>query len=295
MAMVLADAAVSERWITDAELDANPGLVKTMSVKPPRGSGRVRLVEIAGLDLQPCGGTHVRRTGEIGTVAVTQIEKKGKLNRRSGSRWGDDPPFRAAAAPLPETAPDDRRNNQADPATLARRRPSPVLGDQRRRRGAALLLSQRPGTAETEALIDEASEALAQLGFGFLAVERKADGALIGGAGLSRPGREVPGDDRARSAGSSGAATAAGLCDRSLPGPVRLRLDAARPRRRHRIHLGDQPAVAARHDKDRHDPPRRGGFDDITVPPGRALRPHVLYRATKPLGPHRASGAAASR
>ena len=80
--MVATDAAVSERWITDAELDANPGLVKTMSVQPPRGSGRVRLVEIEGIDLQPCGGTHVRRTGEIGGVAVTQIEKKGKQNRR---------------------------------------------------------------------------------------------------------------------------------------------------------------------------------------------------------------------
>jgi misacylated tRNA(Ala) deacylase len=80
--MVEADAPVTERWITDAELDANPGLVKTMSVQPPRGSGRIRLVEIAGLDLQPCGGTHVRSTGEIGAVAVTQIEKKGKQNRR---------------------------------------------------------------------------------------------------------------------------------------------------------------------------------------------------------------------
>jgi misacylated tRNA(Ala) deacylase len=76
------DAPVSERWITDEELDANPGLVKTMSVKPPRGSGRVRLVEIAGIDLQPCGGTHVRTTGEIGGVVVTDIEKKGKQNRR---------------------------------------------------------------------------------------------------------------------------------------------------------------------------------------------------------------------
>ncbi len=76
------DAAVSFRWITDAELDANPGLVKTMSVKPPRGSGRVRLVEIAGIDLQPCGGTHVRRTGETGRLSVTAIEKKGKQNRR---------------------------------------------------------------------------------------------------------------------------------------------------------------------------------------------------------------------
>ncbi|MBX3536828.1 MAG: alanyl-tRNA editing protein [Chelatococcus sp.] len=81
-AMAAQDAAVSERWITDDELLANPSLVKTMSVKPPMGTGRVRLVEIAGLDLQPCGGTHVRRTGEIGSVAVTGIEKKGKQNRR---------------------------------------------------------------------------------------------------------------------------------------------------------------------------------------------------------------------
>jgi misacylated tRNA(Ala) deacylase len=76
------DAKVSQRWITDAELEANPALVKTMSVKPPTGSGRVRLVAIEGMDLQPCGGTHVARTGEIGRVAVTQIEKKGRLNRR---------------------------------------------------------------------------------------------------------------------------------------------------------------------------------------------------------------------
>lgn len=81
-AMVAKDAAVRFRWITDAELDANPGLVKTMSVQPPRGQGRVRLVEIDGLDLQPCGGTHVRATGEIGAVTVTGIEKKGKMNRR---------------------------------------------------------------------------------------------------------------------------------------------------------------------------------------------------------------------
>jgi misacylated tRNA(Ala) deacylase len=81
-ALIRRDAPVSERWITDEELDANPGLVKTMSVKPPRGSGRVRLVEIEGIDLQPCGGTHVRRTGEIGRAAVTDIEKKGKQNRR---------------------------------------------------------------------------------------------------------------------------------------------------------------------------------------------------------------------
>ena len=76
------NADVTERWITDEELLANPDLVKTMSVKPPMGSGRVRLVEIAGLDLQPCGGTHVRNTREIGVVVVTGIEKKGKQNRR---------------------------------------------------------------------------------------------------------------------------------------------------------------------------------------------------------------------
>jgi len=80
--MIAANAIVSSRWITDAELEANPGLVKTMSVKPPMGTGRVRLIEIAGFDLQPCGGTHVRTTGEIGAVRVTQIEKKGKQNRR---------------------------------------------------------------------------------------------------------------------------------------------------------------------------------------------------------------------
>jgi misacylated tRNA(Ala) deacylase len=81
-AMIKTDAEVLSRWITDAELEANPALVKTMAVKPPIGTGRVRLIEIVGLDLQPCGGTHVRRTGEIGAVRVTTIEKKGKQNRR---------------------------------------------------------------------------------------------------------------------------------------------------------------------------------------------------------------------
>ena len=80
--MIATNAAVTDRWISDAELNANPSLVKTMSVKPPMGTGRVRLIEIAGLDLQPCGGTHVRRLSDIGGVRVTQIEKKGKLNRR---------------------------------------------------------------------------------------------------------------------------------------------------------------------------------------------------------------------
>jgi len=81
-ALIAADAEVRTRWISDAELAANPGLVKTMSVKPPVGSGRVRLVEIVGLDLQPCGGTHVARTGEIGRATVVGVEKKGRINRR---------------------------------------------------------------------------------------------------------------------------------------------------------------------------------------------------------------------
>ena len=82
MRRISQNAAVTYRWITDEELEANPSLVKTMSVKPPMGTGRVRLVEIAGLDLQPCGGTHVNNTSEIGSVAITAIEKKGKINRR---------------------------------------------------------------------------------------------------------------------------------------------------------------------------------------------------------------------
>ncbi len=85
MALVAADHPVTERWITDAELEANPGLVRTMAVKPPMGSGRVRLVLIGdggSVDMQPCGGTHVRQTREIGAVAVSKIEKKGKINRR---------------------------------------------------------------------------------------------------------------------------------------------------------------------------------------------------------------------
>jgi misacylated tRNA(Ala) deacylase len=85
-ALIGRDLAVTEDWITDAELLANPGLVKTMSVMPPMGQGRVRLVRIGAgddqIDLQPCGGTHVARTGEIGRVAIGKIEKKGRQNRR---------------------------------------------------------------------------------------------------------------------------------------------------------------------------------------------------------------------
>jgi misacylated tRNA(Ala) deacylase len=73
---------VGPRWITDAELAAQPELVRTMSVKPPTGMGQVRLIEISGVDLQPCGGTHIRSTSEIAPVAVTKIENKGKQNRR---------------------------------------------------------------------------------------------------------------------------------------------------------------------------------------------------------------------
>ena len=85
-ALIDRDLPVSDEWITDAELLANPGLVKTMSVMPPMGQGHVRLVRIGSgasqIDLQPCGGTHVARTGEVGGVEITKIEKKGRQNRR---------------------------------------------------------------------------------------------------------------------------------------------------------------------------------------------------------------------
>ena len=85
-ALIARDLAVTEDWITDGELEANPGLVKTMSVRPPMGQGRVRLVRIGAgadqVDLQPCGGTHVARTAEIGRVRIAKIEKKGRQNRR---------------------------------------------------------------------------------------------------------------------------------------------------------------------------------------------------------------------
>ncbi|MDP3196932.1 alanyl-tRNA editing protein [Tabrizicola sp.] len=84
--LIARDLIVSDEWITDAELLANPGLVKTMSVRPPMGQGRVRLVRITDgdtlVDLQPCGGTHVRRTSEIGRIEIGKIENKGRQNRR---------------------------------------------------------------------------------------------------------------------------------------------------------------------------------------------------------------------
>ena len=76
------DHPVGDRWITDDELEADSDLVRTMSVKPPTGAGRVRLLDIPGVDLQPCGGTHVGRTGEIGRLRVGKIENKGRHNRR---------------------------------------------------------------------------------------------------------------------------------------------------------------------------------------------------------------------
>ena len=76
-------------WITDAELDARPQLVKTMSVQPPRGTGRVRLLSIPGVDLQPCGGTHVRNLAEIGPIRVIRIRNEGKRNKRVEIALGD--------------------------------------------------------------------------------------------------------------------------------------------------------------------------------------------------------------
>lgn len=81
-AMVAADHPVTTEWISDAEMEAKADLIKTMKVKPPMGQGRVRLVRIGDVDLQPCGGTHVARTGEIGRLSLGKIEKKGKQNRR---------------------------------------------------------------------------------------------------------------------------------------------------------------------------------------------------------------------
>ncbi|MCJ8520735.1 misacylated tRNA(Ala) deacylase [Pseudorhizobium tarimense] len=94
MALVEADHPVYLQWITDEELAANPGIVKSKNVRPPVGLGRVSLVcigENSSVDSQPCGGTHVARTGEIGVIHIAKIEKKGKENRRFRIRFGDAP------------------------------------------------------------------------------------------------------------------------------------------------------------------------------------------------------------
>jgi misacylated tRNA(Ala) deacylase len=80
--LIAANHGLRTQWITDEELDRQPELVRTMSVQPPRGAGRIRLLEIPGVDLQPCGGTHIAATGEIGRVVVTKVENKGRHNRR---------------------------------------------------------------------------------------------------------------------------------------------------------------------------------------------------------------------
>ena len=81
-ALIDADQPISCRWITDEELEAQPELVRTMSVQPPKGAGKVRLLEIRDVDLQPCGGTHLRSTSEVGAFHIGKVEKKGKHNRR---------------------------------------------------------------------------------------------------------------------------------------------------------------------------------------------------------------------
>lgn len=94
MELVAADHPVFTRWITEEELAANPGLVKSKNVRPPMGSGRIRLVcigENATVDSQPCGGTHVRSTGEVGEIHIGKIEKKGRENRRFRIRFGPMP------------------------------------------------------------------------------------------------------------------------------------------------------------------------------------------------------------
>jgi misacylated tRNA(Ala) deacylase len=81
-ALVEENHSISCRWITDEELEAQPDLVRTMSVQPPKGAGKVRLLDIEGVDLQPCGGTHLKSTGEVGQVRIGKVEKKGRRNRR---------------------------------------------------------------------------------------------------------------------------------------------------------------------------------------------------------------------
>ncbi|MCB1956837.1 MAG: alanyl-tRNA editing protein [Rhodocyclaceae bacterium] len=89
--LVLADLPVAVGAIRDEELDANPGLVKTMSVQPPRGQGSVRTIRIADVDYQPCGGTHLARTGEVGPVRVARIRSEGRRNKRVTLVFAEDP------------------------------------------------------------------------------------------------------------------------------------------------------------------------------------------------------------
>ena len=96
LARLIAEAhPVGHRWISEQELDASPGLVRSMSVKPPRGQGRIRVLEIDGVDLQPCGGTHVANTAEIGPIRVTKIEKKSASTRRVVLGWAPTEPLLA--------------------------------------------------------------------------------------------------------------------------------------------------------------------------------------------------------
>jgi len=88
-ALVAANHSVKCRWISEQELDENPSLVRTMSVQPPRGKGDIRLLDIESVDLQPCGGTHVRSTGEIGAIRIGKVEKKGRRNRRVNIHFED--------------------------------------------------------------------------------------------------------------------------------------------------------------------------------------------------------------
>ena len=88
-ALIARDFPVAARWISDEALAAQPELVKTMRVKPPSGQGQVRVIDVDGIDLQPCGGTHVARTGEIGPVIVRKIESKGRHNRRVSLAFGE--------------------------------------------------------------------------------------------------------------------------------------------------------------------------------------------------------------
>jgi misacylated tRNA(Ala) deacylase len=90
-ALIAADHPISAEWVDESVLDTQPDLVRTLSVQPPRGTGRLRLVRIgtvaAPVDVQPCGGTHVARTGDIGRLLVAKIENKGKQNRRITLAW----------------------------------------------------------------------------------------------------------------------------------------------------------------------------------------------------------------